>query len=75
MNPQYRYVNLLCTILMYCASDFGGLVVSMLASVTQVCGFKPGRSRRIFQGEKNPLHAFLRRGIKAVCPMSQLCGM
>jgi hypothetical protein len=29
-----------------------GLVVSMLASGTQVCGFKPGRSRRIFSGVK-----------------------
>ena len=27
---------------------FGGLMVSMLASGTQVCGFKPGRSRWIF---------------------------
>ena len=27
---------------------FGGLVVSMLASGTQVCGFKPGRSRWVF---------------------------
>jgi hypothetical protein len=33
---------------------FGGLVVSMLASGTRVCGFKPGRSRRIFFGRKNP---------------------
>jgi hypothetical protein len=24
---------------------------------------------------KNPQHAFLRRGSKAVCPMSQICGM
>jgi hypothetical protein len=31
---------------------FGGLVVSMLTSVTQVRGFKPGRSSRIFAGEK-----------------------
>jgi hypothetical protein len=30
------------------ASGTGGLAVSMLASGTQVCGFKPGRSRRIF---------------------------
>jgi hypothetical protein len=30
----------------------GGLVVSMLNSDTQVRGFKPGRSRRIFRGEK-----------------------
>ena len=28
---------------------FGGLVVSMLASGTQVCGFKPGRSSWIFR--------------------------
>jgi hypothetical protein len=32
--------------------DFGGLGVSALASGTQVRRFKPGRSRRIFQGEK-----------------------
>jgi hypothetical protein len=54
---------------------FGGIVVSMLASGNQVRGFKPGRSLRIFFGRKNPQHAFLRRGSKAVCPMSQLCGM
>ena len=28
---------------------FDGLVVSMLASGTQVCGFKPGRSRWVFR--------------------------
>jgi hypothetical protein len=28
---------------------FGGLLVSMLVSGTQVRGFKPGRSRRIFR--------------------------
>ena len=33
---------------------FGGLVDSMLASGTQVCGFKPGRSRWIFTGVKIP---------------------
>jgi hypothetical protein len=42
-------------------------VVSMLAPGTQDRGFDPGR--------KNPQHAFLRRGIKAVCPISQICGM
>ena len=37
----------------YPTSDgFGGLVVSMLASGIQVCGFKPGRSRWIFTGVK-----------------------
>jgi hypothetical protein len=50
-------------------SGFGGLVVSMLASGTQDRGFAPGQRR------KNPQHAFLRKGSKAVCPMSQICGM
>jgi hypothetical protein len=49
-------------------SGFGGLVVSMLAS-----GTRPKPSD--FSGRKNPQHAFLRRGSKAVCPMSQFCGM
>ena len=44
---------------------------SVLAFGTQVRGFKPGRSRRIFQGEK----ILLRRGSKAVGPMSQIYGM
>ena len=56
-------------------SGFGGLGASVLAFGTQVRGCKPGRSRRIFKGDKNPQHAFLRRGSKAVCPMSQICGM
>jgi hypothetical protein len=34
-------------------SGFGGLVVSMLASGTQVRGVKPGRSRRIFRANKS----------------------
>jgi len=48
---------------------------SVLAFGTQVRGFKPVRSRRIFKGKKNPQHDFLRRGSKAVCPMSQICDM
>jgi hypothetical protein len=38
-------------------------------------GFKPGRSHQDFPGRKNPQHAFLRKGSKAVGPMSQICGM
>jgi len=33
-------------------SGFGGLEVSVLTSGTQARGFKPGRRRRIFKGEK-----------------------
>jgi hypothetical protein len=40
-------------------------VVSMVASDTRVRGF----------GRNNTQHAFLRKGSKAVCPMSQICGM
>ena len=39
---------------------FGGLVVSMPASGTQVCGFKPRLKPLDFYGRKNPQHAFLR---------------
>ena len=39
---------------------------SVLSFDTQVRGFNPGRSRRVFQGEKNPQHAFLRKVSKAV---------
>ena len=49
------------------SSGFGGLEVACWPLVR---GFKPGRSRRIFKGEKNPQNAFLRRGSKAVGPMS-----
>ena len=41
----------MCTCI-YCVFFFVGHVVSMLASGTQVCGFKPGRSRWIFTGVK-----------------------
>jgi hypothetical protein len=43
----------------------------MLASRIQVRGFEPKPSD--FSGRKNSQHAFLRRGSKAVDPMSQIC--
>jgi len=48
---------------------------SVLPLSTQICGFKPGRSRKDFSREKNPQHSFLWKGSKAVGPMSQICGM
>jgi hypothetical protein len=48
-------------------NDIGGLAVSTLASGIQDRGFEPGLSLWIF-GRKNPQHAFLRRGSKAVRP-------
>jgi hypothetical protein len=55
-------------------SGFGGLVVSMLTSGTQDSGFAPGRSRRIFRAKKYSA-CLPSEGSKAVCPMSQICGM
>jgi len=43
---------------------------SALAFGTQVRGFTNGQSRWIFRAKKNPQHAFLRRGCRAVGPMS-----
>jgi hypothetical protein len=47
-------------------------VVGVIAIGPKVRGFKPGRGRRIFKGDKNLQHAFLGRGSKAVGPMSDL---
>jgi len=42
--------------------------------VPKIAGSNPAEAVGFF-GRKNPQHAFLRRGSKAVCPMSQICGM
>jgi hypothetical protein len=47
-----------------------GLVASVLAIAPKISWFKPSRARRIFKGNKNPLHNFLRRGSNVVGPMS-----
>jgi hypothetical protein len=49
LRPEPHFLTLRVT---KCPSGFGGLGFSVLASGTQVRGFKPGRSRRIFNGEK-----------------------
>jgi hypothetical protein len=45
-------------------------MVSVLAIGPTVRGFKPGRERWIFKGNKSPQHDFLCRGSKAVGSMS-----
>jgi hypothetical protein len=84
-SSNWFYFNQQCTIYIYIFiyfnniyititptrfDTFGGLGVSVLPSGTQVRGFKPGRSRRNFRG-KNPERAFLRKGSKAMGPMSR----
>jgi hypothetical protein len=48
----------------------GGIIINVFVIGPKVRGFNPGRERWIFKGDKNPQHAFLRRGSKAVGPMS-----
>ena len=50
--------------------DPGGPVVIILASGSEVRGFDPGRGRWIFSERKNLEYDFLRKGSKAVGPVS-----
>jgi hypothetical protein len=61
---------------MYSAFLIRSVLELSLTFVTQIRGFKPGQSRRIFQGEK--IHSTPSFGgeVKSLsCPMSQICGM
>jgi hypothetical protein len=42
--------------------------------VPKIVGSIPAEAVRFFW-RKNPQHAFLQRVSKAICPMSQICGM
>jgi hypothetical protein len=53
---------------------YGGLGVSALAFGTQGRGFKPGRIRRIFQGEKILSAPSFGREVKPWVPMSLIYG-
>ena len=54
--------------------DTCGPVVIILASGSEVRGFDPGRCRWIFSERKNPWYDFLRKGSKAVGPVSYIYG-
>ena len=51
-------------------SGFGGLEVACWPLVPKFAGSNPAEAVGFFQGEKNPQHAFLRKGRKVLCPMS-----
>ena len=53
----------------YYTSGFGGLGVACWPLVPKFVGSNPAEAVG-FLGRKNPQHAFLRRGSKAVGPMS-----
>jgi hypothetical protein len=65
-----KKVQLIQPILMYMVLILGGVMVSVLGIGPKVRGFnKPGQGRWICKGDKNPHHAFLWRGSKAVGTM------
>ena len=41
----------------------------------QIAGSNPAEAVGFFRRPENPQYAFLRRGSKRICPMSQLCSM
>jgi len=49
---------------------FGGLEVACWPLVPKFAGSNPAEAVGFLRVKKNPQHAFLRRGSKAVCPMS-----
>ena len=54
----------------YLTVDPSGPVVIILASGSEVHGFDPGWGRWIVSERKNPEYGFLRKGSKAVGPVS-----
>ena len=55
-------------------SGFGDLEVACWPLVPSFADSNPAEAVGFFRAE-NPQHAFLRKGSKAVCPMSHICGM
>ena len=51
-------------------SSFGGLGVACWPLVPKLAGSNPAEAVGFLRAKKNPQHAFLRRGSKAVGPMS-----
>ena len=56
-------------------SGFGGAEVACWPLIPKFTGSNPAEAVGFLQGDKNPQHAFLRKGSKIIGPMSQICGM
>ena len=41
----------------------------------EIAGSNPAEAVKFFGSPENPQYAFLQRGSKIICPISQLCGM
>ena len=51
-------------------SGFGGAEVACLPVITKFAGSNPAEAVGFLQGDKNPQHAFHRKGSKIIGPMS-----
>jgi hypothetical protein len=57
-------------------SGFGGAEVECWPLIPKFAGSNLAEVvKKIKKGDKNPQHAFLRKGSKIIGPMSQICGM
>jgi hypothetical protein len=69
LNFSPNFIDDFYRALTYCISGFGGLEVACWPLVPKFAGSHPGEAVR-FLGQKNFQNTFLRRGSKAVGPMS-----
>ena len=54
---------------------FGGLEVAYWPLLPKFAGSNPAKPLDFSGGERNPQHAFLRKGSKTFCLMSHICGL
>ena len=62
-------------IVTYFVSSFGGAEVACWPLIPKFAGSNPAEAVGFLKGDKNPQHAFLRKGSKIIGLMSQICGM
>jgi hypothetical protein len=56
-------------------SGFGGAEVACWPLIPKFASSNPTEAVGFLKGDKNPQHAFLRKGSKIIGPMSQICGI
>jgi hypothetical protein len=65
-----------CSYRLVCGlSGFGGAEVACWPLIPKFAVSIPAEAVGFLKSDKNPQHAFLRKGSKIIGPMSQICGM
>ena len=77
VNKVQKYCNATAIHFNYIhvSSGFGGLQVAYCPLVPKFAFSNTAEAVGFFRAKKNPQHAFLRKGSKAVCPMSYIYGL